>query len=92
MNMPLNSDTMVLYCASPTAYGIGLSAPHAGAQARKEAMSQQELLDPLEYDEWTVLRKAQAWGAPLFETTHPEYHQTMCRLQELESKVRAALL
>jgi hypothetical protein len=43
-----------------------------------------------EFDELSALRKAQAWGAPLFQCGHAKYQQTIARLRELEAKERAA--
>jgi len=46
-------------------------------------------ISPCEFDELAALRKAQCWGTPLFQPSHPNYRRTMARLTELEAKERA---
>jgi hypothetical protein len=43
-----------------------------------------------EFEELSSLRKARAWGTPLFQPNHPRYGQALARLQELEAKEQAA--
>jgi hypothetical protein len=44
----------------------------------------------LEFDELAGLRKARAWGAPMFQPGHGKYVEALARLNELEAKELAA--
>jgi hypothetical protein len=47
-------------------------------------------ISTLEYAELAGLRKAQAWGAPMFQPGHGKYVEALARLHELEAKELAA--
>jgi hypothetical protein len=44
----------------------------------------------LQYDELSALRKAQAWGAPMFQPGHDRYAEAISRLNALVAKELAA--
>jgi hypothetical protein len=44
----------------------------------------------MEYDELSALRKAQAWGAPVFQPGHDRYAEAIARLNALVAKELAA--
>ena len=86
----VRGESLVLYWASPAAYGLRPTT--RGADILGGVMScRSAVQDPIsisEYDELTALRKAQAWGTPMFQPFHPLYAKTLTRLSELESKIR----
>ncbi len=70
-------DTLAMYYMSSDEYGLRLRSPATRFTCA-------------EHDELAALRKAQAWGAPLFQRAHPGYTAALARLAELEAKERAA--
>lgn len=61
---------------------------------RLRSTSQQDVapaaaIDDTEFEELAALRKAQAWGTPVFQPGHPKHQQVLARLTELEAKERA---
>ena len=91
------AEVFVLYCSSSTTYGIRLSvlrccAPQFVTSPQvvpTDAASAPGDITFTEYDELSALRKAQAWGAPMFQPNHPRYSQAIARLNQLEAKERA---
>jgi hypothetical protein len=90
-------ETLVMYYSSAGAYGIRLRPGRSGdshssanlpAIPPKVARGSVAISDA-EYEELTYLRKAQAWGAPLFQPGHRNYAQALARLSELQAKERA---
>jgi hypothetical protein len=63
---------------------VVVEAPAAVRQPAPQPISS------VEHAELSWLRKAQAWGTPLFQSTHAGYSQAIARLRELEVKERAA--
>jgi hypothetical protein len=91
-------DAFVLYYASAATYGIRASprrrtlppgesirdlAPHVRSTPRDGGFA--------EYQELATLRRAQAWGTPLFHADHPDHAAALARLRELEQRERAVL-
>jgi hypothetical protein len=90
--------SLVMYCSSPTTYGIRVSAP-CPALLRSvirfptvvaEVGRAPSSISCLEYDELSALRKAQAWGAPMFQPYHDRYEEAIARLNALVAKELAA--
>jgi hypothetical protein len=75
----LRKGTVVLY---------HFSNGHTALEQVGAARVSDEPISAREFDELAALRKAQAWGAPLFQSNHPKYHDTLIRLKELERKER----
>ena len=87
-----------MYYASPGIYRmrlhflgseIVLSAENAEAN-RQSAPSALPAISDTEFEELAGLRKAQAWGAPIFRSGHPNHADALARIEELETKERAA--
>jgi hypothetical protein len=84
-----------MYCSSRNAYGIRLGCPEPGdfqlvATSRPGVARQREAIICTELDELAWLRKAQAWGTPLFQPGHVRYVEALTRLRDLEARERAA--
>jgi hypothetical protein len=87
-------DILVMYQSSPTSYGIRLHSSNSGALQRvvgvvatlRDATVEPEAITCTEYDELAALRKAQAWGTPMFQPKHPRYAAAMTRLEQLKAK------
>jgi hypothetical protein len=88
-----------MYLFSPSSYGIRLRTYGSGASqgvAGVRAMERDVAFEPeaitcTEYDELAALRKAQAWGTPMFQPEHPRCAQAMARLKQLEAKELSSL-
>jgi hypothetical protein len=59
---------------------------HTALEQVGVAQASDEPISAREFDELAALRKAQAWGAPLFQPCHPNYQDALIRLKELERK------
>jgi hypothetical protein len=92
------TDILVMYLSSPSSYGIRLHSSCCGASPRLAGVGAMrtdvvfgpETITSTEYDELAALRKAQAWGTPMFQREHPQYAVAIARLEHLESRVLAA--
>jgi hypothetical protein len=88
---------LVLYYASPASYGIRLrssTSDDGGFSVKPLALPQDVapaagIISTAEHDELAGLRKAQAWGDPMFQARNAKYTGAMARLHELEAKERA---
>ena len=91
-------EALVMYVASPGMYRTRLDVHRAGsdlhltnipaAQPRKVQLP--SAINDSEYEELAGLRKAQAWGAPMFQSGHPKQKEALARLNELQAKECAA--
>jgi hypothetical protein len=61
-----------------------------GPPARPGGTPTVEPITAHEFEELAGLRKAQAWGTPMFQPGHANYQQALARIAELETKERAA--
>ena len=89
---PRESQTyiLVMYCSSATSYGIRLGDRMGDFPCSRNPVSRaQRTISFAEYDELSALRKAQAWGTPMFQVGHAKYAETIARMNELEIKVHA---
>jgi hypothetical protein len=87
-------DILVMYQSSPSSYGIRLHSslsdvPHRVASVCAtftDVAFEPQAITCTEYDELAALRKAQAWGTPMFQPEYPRYAEAMARLEHLEAK------
>jgi hypothetical protein len=80
-----HADILVLYLSAPGRYGVRLqSAPALCVMPQPIAI--EPAITSAEYDELTALRKARAWGTPLFQPGHAQYAAALTRLKQLETK------
>jgi hypothetical protein len=89
---------LIMYWSTPSAYGIRFFDADSGAFTIKShsslATAAIHLRDPItlgEHQELSALRQAHAWGAPIFQPSHPNCGKAMSRLAELETKERGDL-
>jgi hypothetical protein len=83
-----------MYFSSPTTYGIRMNScvrPVSAFSASRPILSRDSVLEPrtiscAEFDELAALRKAEAWGTPMFQPNHSRYEEMIARLRELEAK------
>jgi hypothetical protein len=89
-------EILVMYSSSPTTYGIRMNSCDASViafTASPPVLSRKfdrGTITCAEYDELAALRKAQAWGTPMFQPTHSRYEEMIARVRELEAKLLAA--
>jgi hypothetical protein len=87
-------DILVMYQSSPSSYGIRLHSSCSGplqcvagvCEMLRDVNFEPGTITCTEYDELSALRKAQAWGTPVFQPEHPRYAAATARLQHLEAK------
>ena len=87
-------DILVMYQSSPSNYGIRMHASCSGTlqygagvcAMLRDVTFEPEAITCTEHDELAALRKAQAWGTPMFQPEHPRYAAAMARLAHLEAK------
>jgi hypothetical protein len=92
-------DILVMYQSSPSSYRIRLHSSFSGAlryvagvrAVLRDVSFEPEAITCAEYDELAALRKAQAWGTPMFQPEHPRYAAAMARLAHLEAKESGSL-
>ena len=86
------ADILIMYCSSATTYGVRLKSCCSAVLpfARDPRLVTKDVTgEPIsfsEYDELSALRKAHAWGTPMFQPNHPRYQELIARLKELEAK------
>ena len=84
------ADILIMYCSSATTYGVRLKSCCPFVQdprlVAKDGTGEPKAISFTEYDELSALRKAHAWGTPMFQPNHPRYEELMVRLKELEAK------
>ena len=88
------ADVLIMYCSSATTYGVRLKSccpailpfVRGPRLATANVTEEPNAITFAEYDELSALRKAHAWGTPMFQPNHPHYQELMARLKELEAK------
>jgi hypothetical protein len=81
----LRDETVVIRPSTTGGYEI----QRLRSTSRQEVAPAASAISEKEFEELAALRKAQAWGTPVFQPGHPLCQQVMARLTELEAKERA---